>query len=393
MFIAAVVLATLSLAYLAGCIAAVWMRGSRPTPVGTEHDNQLPSPSVSILKPICGLESDLEENLKSFCNQSYPTFEVLFGARDPGDPALEVARKVAAQSSCETQVIVGGREIGSNRKVNTLANLASYVHHEVIVFADSDVRVDPSYLSRIIAPFRDPSVGVVTCLFRAVPTETAWSRLGALALNEWFRPSVLVGHALGGNAYCHGNTIALRRATLDAIGGFPALAPLLADDYEIGARVRKLGLRCVLADVETTVIVDEPSFEALIQHELRWARTIRTVEPAGYASTLLTFAIPLSLLPVAFVGEHPWALLFPGIAMAMRLGLHWVEAATHKSSRQLSGRGVDFARTAWLIPIRDLLSFGLWAAAYLKRRVLWRGQVMRVEPDGALLEGEGVRDV
>jgi ceramide glucosyltransferase len=345
--------------------------------------------SVSILKPLCGLEFGLEENLRSFCDQSYADYEVLFGARDANDPALVVAGAVAAGSKCHSHIVVGGQQIGSNRKVNTLAHLANYARHAVIVIADSDVRVDPSYLREITAPLRDSRVGVVTCLFRALPTDTLWSRLGALASDEWFTPSVLVGRALGGNAYCHGNTIALRREVLEAIGGFRALAPLLADDYEIGARVRKLGLRCVLAQYETAVIVDEPSFQALVQHELRWLRTTRTVEPAGYASTVLTYAIPLSLLPAFFAGEHHWALAIPAVAILMRLGLHWVVAAARRSSQQLPRPEVDFGRLAWLIPLRDLLSFGLWAAAYLRRRVLWRGQVMRVEPDGALLGGEG----
>ena len=238
-------------------------------------------------------------------------------------------------------MISGGRSLGANRKVNTLANLESLARGDVIVAADSDVRVDPSYLTAIVTPLLDPQVGVVTCLFRAAPTGSIWSRLGALASDEWFTPSVLVGRALGGNAYCHGTTIALRREVLDAIGGFAGLASVLADDYELGARVRRLGLQCHLARYEVTVTVDEPSFGALLQHELRWLRTIRTIEPLGYASTVLTYAIPWSILAAALSGHH-WGLLFPAIAILLRLGLHWTVTATRRASTPTPPSGGQF---------------------------------------------------
>lgn len=399
MFAGAVVLAGLSAAYVSACIAIVWARGhALAQPDNGAGPSAGPLPTVSILKPLSGLEPGLQENLQSFCDQSYPAYEVLFGARDWDDPALDLARRLTAENRTEpsgggspqggVRVFTDVPALGSNRKVNTLAHLQSFARNEVIIASDSDVRVDPSYLRAIVTPLLDPAVGVVTCLFRAAPTDSIWSRLGALASDEWFTPSVLVGRALGGNAYCHGTSMALRRDVLDAIGGFAGLASVLADDHELGARVRRLGLRCVIARYEIEVTVNEPSFDALTQHELRWLRTIRTVEPPGYASMVLTFAIPLSLLVVPFAGYHRWALLLPALALFLRLGLHWVVVVTRRSSTQLPRPEVSFWGTAWLIPFRDLLSFGLWAAAYLRRRIVWRGQVMRVESDGALIGGK-----
>ena len=395
----AIALSGLSAAYVVACITVVWARARSHA----QRNHSAPTtaralPAVSILKPLSGLEPGLEENLRSFCEQSYPVYEVLFGARDPADPALDVARLLAGRAERlgargvprGVRVFAGAATLGSNRKVNTLAHLETYARHAVIVAADSDVRVDPSYLAAIVTPLLDPAVGVVTCVFRAAPTGSIWSRLGALSSDQWFTPSVLVGRALGGNAYCHGTTVALRREVLDAIGGFAELATVLADDYELGARVRRLGLRCEIAQYEVAVTVHEPTFDALAQHELRWLRTIRTVEPLGYASMVLTYAIPLSLLATAFAGQHRWALALPALALFLRLGLHWVAVATRRSSKQLPRPEVSFLRTAWLIPFRDLLSFGLWAAAYLARHVMWRGQIMRVEPDGALIGGKEV---
>ncbi len=400
LFMGAIAFSGLSAAYVVACIAVVWARAqSQARRSKSDPNTARVFPTVSILKPLSGLEPGLEENLRSFCEQSYPVYEVLFGARDQADPALDVARRVAGEGEWaggrggpgSVKVFAGVATLGSNRKVNTLAHLETFARHDVIVASDSDVRVDPSYLAAIVTPLLDPAVGVVTCVFRAAPTRSIWSRLGALASDQWFTPSVLVGRALGGNAYCHGTTIGLRREVLDAIGGFAELATVLADDYELGARVRRLGLRCEIAQYEVAVTVHEPTFDALAQHELRWLRTIRTVEPLGYASMVLTYAFPLSLLAAAFAGHHPWALALPAIALSLRLGLHWVAVAARRSSKQLPRPDVSFWGTAWLIPFRDLLSFSLWAAAYLARRVMWRGQIMHVEPDGALIGGKEIR--
>src|SRR5919199_2326410 len=222
-FVLAVLIGGLSLLYAAMCIATAWVwRRRRADAAATAL------PPVTVLKPLCGLEPDLEENLRSFCDQSYPSVQILFGARSADDPALEVARRVAAAfPDRDIDVLSGERPLGANRKVNTLANLLPRARHDVLVIADSDIRVGATYLREIVAPLQNPSVGLVTCTYRGAPTSSFWSRLGALAIDEWVFPSVLVSLALGSADYCSGATMALRRETLEAIGGGGGRAPPL----------------------------------------------------------------------------------------------------------------------------------------------------------------------
>ena len=367
-----------------------WQRAiARRPPRGLPGD--APSPSVAVLKPLCGSEPDLDANLRSFCAQSYPRFEVIMGARDASDSALPIARRAASDAGAHVQVLVGGPWLGPNQKVNTLAHLGRHVRSDVVVIADSDIRVDSRYLAAIVEPLADPSVGVVTCLYRGAPTGTLWSRLGALAINEWFLPSVLLSRALGSEAYCSGSTMAMRREVLDAIGGFDALAALLADDHELGARIRRLGLRSVVSHYEVSTTVDETSLLALVHHELRWMRTIRVIQPVGHACSVVTFALPMTIPAVLFSTQFRPLLGLPVLALAARLALHWVV------SRGPTPIGRDRWRDAarrlswlWLVPLRDLLSFTIWTASFANRRVVWREQALNVRSDGVLCGDEEV---
>ncbi|HEX6965197.1 MAG TPA: bacteriohopanetetrol glucosamine biosynthesis glycosyltransferase HpnI [Gemmatimonadaceae bacterium] len=395
----AVALAAASLVYMTACIAATWRwRRARATPLTTRRSAL---PPVTILKPLCGMEPQLDENLRSFCTQPYPTVQLLFGARERDDPALDVARRLMDESpDRDIAVIVGARPLGANRKVETLANLLPSARHDVLVIADSDIRVGPTYLQHVIAPLMDPSVGLVTCLYRGMPTPSFWSRLGALAIDEWFLPSVLVSRALGSSAYCSGATMALRRDVLERLGGFEALAPWLADDHELGARVRHLGLRTVIAPYEVATTVHEPDAYSLVAHELRWMRTIRAAQPLGHACLFLTYAIPLTVLAALFAPLVPWLLALPLLAIALRVALHvvlqghvqrdeWSVQAMGVNERSAQTARMNGRSSIWLIPLRDLLSFGIWIASFTSRAVVWRQLVMRVRTDGVLLGDEG----
>lgn len=392
LFFGAVTLAELSLVYVVACIIVTWAwqrtSGRRPprTEVGDAH-----APSVAVLKPLCGLEPDLDANLRSFCAQAYPRFEVIMGARDATDTALPVARRAATDAGAHVRILVGGTWLGPNQKVNTLAHLGAQVRADVVVIADSDIRVDSRYLAAIVEPLADPTVGVVTCLYRGAPTGTVWSRLGALAINDWFLPSVLLSRALGSEAYCSGSTMAMRREVLDAIGGFEALAALLADDHELGARIRRLGLRSVVSHYEVSTTVDERSLRALVDHELRWMRTIRVVQPLGHACSVVTYALPMTIPAALFAAQFRLLLGLPVLALAARLALHWVV------SRGATPIGRDRWRQAsrrlswlWLVPLRDLLSFTIRTASFANRRVVWRQQALHVRADGVLRGDEEV---
>jgi ceramide glucosyltransferase len=202
---------------------------------------------------------------------------------------------------------------------------------------------------------------------------------------------VLVSHMLGSNAYCSGTTMALRRDVLERVGGFEVLAPLLADDYVLGARVRELGLRCVIPDYEVAATVHEPTLLALVRHELRWMRTIRTVTPLGHALSFLTYVVPLTLLAWAAMDFAPWAFALVALAVALRIALHYV--VSRPAAWDPDRVTVQTARSpylVWLVPIRDLMSFAMWVMSYMSRRVTWRGTELWVRPDGVLrTNGEG----
>lgn len=382
----AVAFAVFSLVYVAlGVVATLIWRLRQPF-----HPTPASLPPVTVLKPLCGLEPGLEENLRSFCRQSHTNFELLIGARDATDPALDLARRVAAEfPHVDVRIIPGATRLGENRKVNTLVHLATFARHDTLVIADSDIRVGPEYLRRVVEPLTDPTVGIVSCSYRGRPTNGLWSDLGALAIDEWFIPSVMVAHSLGSNAYCSGTTMALRRDVLERVGGFEVLAPLLADDYELGARVRELGLKCVIPYYEVAATVHEPTLLDLVRHELRWLRTIRTVTPLGHALSFLTYVVPLTLLAWVASDFAPWTLGLVALAVALRVTLHYV--VSRPAAWDPDRVAVETARMpylVWLVPIRDIMSFVLWAMSYMSRRVTWRGTELWVRPDGVLRTNE-----
>jgi ceramide glucosyltransferase len=362
--------AVLSLAYLAAAVLAVRRWRDRPfTRAGRQ-------PPITILKPLCGAEPLLYENLRSFCDQDYPVFQVIFGVRDGNDPAGQVARRLIEEfPHRDLRLIIDERIIGTNHKVSNLINMMPAAHHDRLVIADSDIRVGRGYLDALAGPLDDPAVGLVTCLYRARPVGPLWSRLGAQFVNEGFLPSVLVADMLGSTDFGFGATLAVRRAVLERIGGLPALADYLADDYLLGALTRQLGLRTVLSPYLVETVVHEPGFAALFAHELRWSRTIRLVRPWGHAGSLFTHSFPVSLIGAALIHSLPWSAALPLLALFLRLVLY----SSVRSSLHLSD-----PVTAWLVPFRDLLSFIIWSTSFLRRRVRWRQRELSVRTDGRM---------
>lgn len=339
-------------------------------------------PPVTVLKPLCGDEPGLYENLRSFCDLEAGGLQVVFGLREAGDPAAAVVRRlVAERPGRDLELVIDGRVHGANLKVSNLINLLAAARHDVLVIADSDIRVGPGYLEAAAGPLSEASVGLVTCAYVGRPVPGFWPRLGAMFVNHGFLPSVLVAERLGARGGCFGATLALRRDTLAEAGGFEPLRDLLADDYALGAAVRATGRRVVLAARLVETVVAETGPRALLRHELRWLRTIRAVEPWGYAGLLLTHPLPLAvlaLLPAA--GAWPaWAVL--AVACACRFAL---VACVDRELR--------LPRSApLLVLLRDLASFVLFVRAFLGRHVDWRAQSFAVGADGALVPQGGPR--
>jgi ceramide glucosyltransferase len=338
-------------------------------------------PAVSVLKPLCGEDPGLYENLRSLCRQDYPTWQVVFGVQDPGDPAIAIVRRLMAEfPDADLALVVGGTYRGGNLKVANLRNMLPTAQHDVIVIADSDMRVTPAYLAEVTAPLDDPAIGLVTCLYRGLTTQGEWSALGCIHVNHGFLPQAVVADALGVAAGCFGATVALRRATLDAVGGFAVIADALADDHALGAAVRNLGAKVVLSPYIVDNIIAEPSLGALFRHELRWARTIRMIAPLGFIgcsvvtqpSILALLAVALGAVPAAAAAM--FALTSLGRCVAVRV----VDRALALPATPL-----------WLIPARDLLSFAVFVASFFTRTVAWRDRTFRIGRNGqVILDGD-----
>jgi ceramide glucosyltransferase len=332
-------------------------------------------PPVSLLKPLHGAEPGLYENLRSFLEQDYPVVQLVLGVNDADDGALPIAKElVQDMPAADITLVVGAPIRGSNLKVANLENMLPVTRHEILVISDSDMRVDRRYLGAITAPLHDLSTGLLTCLYKGVSTGGTWSELGALHINFGFLPSALVAAGIGIDRGCFGATIALRRETLERIGGFTPVRDELADDQRIGEAVKALGLAVVLSRYLVEARVSETSFAELWHHELRWARTVRTITPAGFIGSALTHAVAIAALGAVASGFGLTATIFLVISLVLR----WATAG-------VIARALGFAvNRLWLLPIRDTLSFAVFVASFFGRAVIWRGQLFQVEPSGRM---------
>jgi ceramide glucosyltransferase len=376
---------TASLIAVAGCgflIAAtilVARAAGRPA-----RPRALAAPSVTVLKPLHGDELGLLDNLGSFCNQDYPgPIQVVFGVQDPGDGAVAVVEHLQkTQAPRDLDLVIDAKVHGLNRKVSNLVNMAPRIRHDVVVLADSDMRVGPDYLSRVIAALDEPGVGAVTCLYYGVPVAGTWASLSALAINAHFLPGVVFGLALGLARPCFGSTLALRRETLGEIGGFIAFVDCLADDYAIGAALRARGRTISIPPFAVAHICTEASARDFWRHELRWARTIKSIDPIGYAGSTVAHPLPWALI-AALLGAGSTAFL-PAIAIAVvsigcRVAL----------LRQVERAYALPPQAYWLVPARDLLSFILFVVSFFGRDVSWKGHRYRMVAGGSWVSDRG----
>jgi ceramide glucosyltransferase len=331
--------------------------------------------AVTVLKPLHGDEPGLYENLETLCRQDHAgPVQIVFGVASPDDPAVGVVERLRrAYPASDIELVIDARVAGSNPKVANLINMSGRMAHDVVVIADSDIRVTPDYLSQVVAGLERLG-GAVTCPYVGIAGGGMWSQLSRLAIDGHFLPGVIVGVRFNLSRPCFGSTIALSRTSLDAIGGFAAIADCLADDYALGEAVARRGEPVSVLAYAVGHVCNESSFAELWRHELRWATTIRSIDPWGYLGSGVTHALPLALIAWGLGGGLSAALLAVA-ALACRAALLTTIGRLYRVP----------PHSYWLLPLRDLLSFAVFVAGFFVRDLSWKGRRYRLLSEGTLM--------
>ncbi len=339
-------------------------------------------PPVTILKPIHNMEAELEQNLESFFLQDYPDYEIIFGARDAENSALQVAERVRARHpEIKSKVILSGPPIWPNAKVFSLEKMIAATQRSYFVISDSDVRVAPDFLRDTIPPLLDSKVGLVTCMYRGVPASDFWSSLEALGLSVEMSSGVMVADMVEGMRFALGPAMTVRRDAIDAIGGIAVTADYYSDDFELGNRIWGKGYKVALSHHVVKNVLTPRSALRTLGDQLRWMKSTRYSRPAGHLGTGLTFAMPFGILGfAAAAGLGHWTLGICLLAitfvnrMIQSLAVGWRIAKDPRS-----------AALCWLYPLRDLAGFLIWIGSYTSRRFFWRGETYVFRRGGRIM--------
>lgn len=344
-------------------VAARRFLSVRPSPL------LAPEP-VSILKPLAGLDDGLEENLRTFFEQDYPAFEILFAVRCENDPAVDVVRRLQAQyPQVESRLLLVGEPPYPNAKVWSLDHMMRAARHDLLVMSDSDMRVDAAMLRTVAAEFQDPQMGVATCPYRAVAGPSIWSTLEAVGMNTEFFGGVLVARMLEGMRFAVGPTIVARRRCLEGIGGFDQLNEFLAEDFVMGQFAAQAGWGVMLSSYVVEHRIGSEPWAKNAAHRLRWNRSTRRSRPAGYVGQVFTNPLPIALLTMAL--QPAW---WP--ALVATLVLRGIAA-------YVVARSVLRTPVRWmLLPWQDLLSFAFWTGGFFGNTIEWRGRRYQLHRDG-----------
>ncbi len=323
------------------------------------------TPSVSILKPVRGVDFGSYENLKSFCRQEYPDYEILVALNDDTDPAVPVIRRIIAEfPERRICLLVGAEHLGANRKVNKLARLAREARHEVLVLTDGDVRVGPHFLREVVAPLADKKIGAVTCFYRGIVEKNLGAEIEALGASSDFFAGVLMAGWMEGITFALGASIATTKEWLVKIGGFEAIAETLADDYELGYRISKAGGEVVLSREAVWTMYPAQTLRSFWDHQVRWARTVRLCRPLSYVGLLFTQGLPWTLLAVLVAPEKWIAGFYLPAYVILRFAMAWTVG--------IWGVGDEVLRQkTWLVPLWDAIHFVVWLASFGSNRIRW----------------------
>ncbi len=381
--------------YYALCIwSARAFRKSVPPP-----DNF--TPPVSILKPLRGTDPDIYSAFRSHCLQDYPEYEIIFGVSDPQDPAAELVKQLQAEfPNRAIRLVICPKALGTNMKVSSLVQMLPLARYEYLIVNDSDIRVPPDYLRRVLGAFKPGSsaaatavppaaakpalesseqrpIGMVTCLYRGIAGKTIGSHLESVGISTDFIPGALAARELEGIHFGLGSTLAFPRSALQTIGGFEALVDYLADDFELGKRIAAAGYQVEFADVVVDTHVPDYSLGSFFEHQLRWGRSTRHSRRLAYNGLVFTFGVPWAILALLLAQGAPWGWALLGATLAVRLAMAATVGLGVLHDRQLLS---DF----WLIPLRDVTALIVWIGSYTGRTIAWRGEQFLLK-DGKLL--------
>lgn len=370
-------------------LAALWLTAAFFRPGGADGRSRLGTskaqgagnepaftPAVSILKPVKGVDAQAYQNFASFCRQEYPEYELLFAVADADDPVIPLIERLKREFPHLHIRLFVVRPTGANRKASLLHHLAEQARYDILVISDSDMRVTPDYLRRVVAPLSDPAVGLVNCPYLGMEAQNLTAGLEALHMGVTFLPSIMVARHVIGLRFAMGASVTLRRGDLARIGGFAALADYLADDYQLGARIAGLGMRVVLSDYIVKCVLGAERFWDQWEREVRWMRCASVSRPLQYPGLLLSYATPLALCLLLLTGPTTTSLQLLIGSLLLRWLAGW----------EVSGYTGDVESRRWLLwlPVRDVLSALTWIVGGLGRRIAWRGEEFVLTSQGRM---------
>ncbi len=367
---------------LAAIAASRYRRLSRIARAAASATADSSLPPVTILKPVHGVEAQLEQNLESFFAQQYPSFEVIIGARAADDPALQVAERVRQRHPrIRSRIVLSGHPAWPNAKVFSLDKMLRETVSSYLVLSDSDVYVGPDFLRNVIPPLLDPALGLVTCPYRGVSGSGFGSTLEALGMSIEMPSGVMVADMLEGMRFALGPAVATRRDALEKIGGISSVANYYSDDFELGNKVWAAGFKVVFSHYVVGHVLEPRPIRRTLGDQLRWMKSTRYSRPAGHIGSGLTYAMPfgvLGLIAADALGKFPLGVALLGVAyfnrVAQAIAVGWGTIGDRKA-----------LSLCWLYPLRDLLGFFVWIGSFTSRRFFWRGETYEFLKGGRIV--------
>jgi ceramide glucosyltransferase len=362
--------------YLVLCLFAVFRFRTRVERSSRFSFSQWPP--VTILKPVRGVEKEQKVNLSSACLQDYPEFQVVFSVQDPDDPVIPLLKEIQQEFGCEkVSVVIDNCQAGPNGKINNLLGALPHARYDFLVISDSDVHLKPDYLNTIITPLADPEVGFVCTLYKAKSANRWFEKMELLTLNADFIPSVIFAYVSRASKFCLGSSVALRRDSLEEMGGLEALSDYLAEDYEMGRRLWVSGKRMVLVPYFVDIVVDLKDLSQWWNHQVCWDQKTRAAKPAGFFASIVTRSFPFALLFAASrMGDT--------LGLAILIGVLGLRLATAAVMMVWGFRDREGVKSLALLPLRDLAALVSWVLAFTKKTVIWRSSEFILTRDGRL---------